>query len=136
MIRIENISKPDIMGAMTSGLCAIHCIATPFLFLAGAGSVTGHVEAPIWYQMIDYLFVIISFLAIYLATKTTTKNWMRVALWSTWALMVIAIFNETFEAVPLPEASVYLPALVIAGLHLYNQKYCQCTAECCTTEAQ
>ena len=127
----QNLSKPDLVGAMTSGLCAIHCMITPFIFLAKAGSTAVHVEVPVWYQMIDYLFIIISFGAVYLAAKNTSKNWMRTALWTTWAILLLAILNETFEALHLPEAAVYVPALAIAGLHLYNQKYCQCEEECC-----
>ena len=61
----QNLSKPDLVGAMTSGLCAIHCMITPFIFLAKAGSTAIHVEVPIWYQMIDYLFIVISFGAVY-----------------------------------------------------------------------
>ena len=132
MFQSLNSSKADTLGAATSGLCAIHCIITPFIFLAKAGSAAMHVDPPVWYQLIDYLFIIISFVAIHYATKNSTKNWMRISLWSTWGLLLVAILNETFEVIPLPEASVYIPALVIAGLHLYNQKYCRCEGNCCT----
>lgn len=130
MIQIQRVRTPDTIGAATSGLCALHCIATPFIFLAKAGSV----HVPEWYHMIDYVFIVISFAAIYFAAKNSTKNWMRIALWATWAVLLSAILNETFEIRPLPEASVYIPAIIIAALHLYNQKYCRCTDECCTQD--
>ncbi len=132
MLHSQNITKPDLMGAAASTLCALHCMAAPFLFLAKAGSSAMHVETPVWYQTFDYLFIIIAFVAIYFATKNTTKNWMRIALWTTWGILLLAILNETFEVKHLPEAAVYIPALAIAGLHLYNRKYCQCQEECCT----
>lgn len=137
MFQTRNLSRPDIIGATVSGLCALHCIAAPFIFLAKAGSAVSHVESPGWYQLIDYLFIVISFGAIYFATKNSSKNWIRIALWSVWIILLFAILNETFETIPLPEASVYVPALGIAVLHLYNQKYCQCTdSNCCTETGQ
>lgn len=136
MIQSQNLSKPDMIGAMVSALCGIHCLAAPFIFLAKAGTSTVHIETPFWYQSIDYLFIVISFVTIYLATKTTTKNWVRIALWSTWSVLLVAIINESFEFLHLGEAAVYIPALIIAGLHFYNQKYCKCTAACCTQTEQ
>ncbi len=130
MIQIQRLRMPDTIGAATSGLCALHCMATPFIFLAKAGSV----YVPEWYHMIDYVFIVISFGAIYLTLKTTVKNWMKIALWSTWSVLLLAILNETFEVKHLPEASVYVPALIIAVLHIYNQKYCKCKDDCCTTD--
>ncbi len=127
-MHIQSITKPDLIGATSSTLCALHCMATPFIFIAQAG----FVEAPEWYHIIDYFFIVISFAAIYYAAKNSSKDWMRIALWSTWSILLLAILNESLEVIHLPEASVYVPALVIAGLHLYNRKYCQCTEECCS----
>ena len=31
-------TKSDLWGAFASGLCLIHCLATPFIFLAQAGA--------------------------------------------------------------------------------------------------
>jgi len=61
----------------------------------------------------------------------TSKKWMKRALWTTWTILLLAILNESFEALHLGEAAVYIPALALAGLHFYNQKYCKCTEECC-----
>lgn len=137
MIQIQNISKPDVIGATTSSLCAIHCMITPFIFIAKAGSSVGHIETPVWYHLIDYLFIVISFAAIFLATKNSTRKWVRTAMWVIWTLLLLAILNEGLELTHLPEASVYIPALVLSGLHLYNRKYCQCSDDsCCTANGQ
>jgi len=29
----ESTIKPDVLGALASGLCMLHCIATPLLFV-------------------------------------------------------------------------------------------------------
>ncbi len=135
MLKSQLSAKPDIYGATASTLCAAHCLAAPVLFLAQASLSTGHVEVPTWYQMIDYLFLVISFAAIFHAVKNTSKAWMKSALWITWGLLFLAIVNETFEGLHLGEAAVYVPAFTLVGLHLYNRKYCQCQEECCTQVA-
>ena len=128
--------NPDAVGMMASTLCLIHCIATPFLFLAKTCSVTAAccADAPIWWQIIDYLFIVVSFMAIYFATKNTSKSWIKTALWSAWGILLFAILNETIQTNLLPAAFVYVPALSIVALHLYNQKYCQCAADSCCVE--
>ena len=134
VIQVQSITKPDIIGATASGLCALHCMATPFLFIATAHTATWGIEKPSWWQLIDYIFIVISFFAIYKATRNTTKNWMKYALWGTWVMLSLAVMNETFEISELPEASVYSPALVLVVLHLYNQRYCTCAGDSCCTE--
>lgn len=123
--------QPDYIGAIAGCICSIHCAATPFLFVAKACSVTCCAETPIWWQLVDYLFLVISFAAIYYATKNSTKRWIRIALWSSWSLLLIAILSETFQTGLLPESSVYFPALAIVGLHFYNYKDCKCAGSSC-----
>ena len=70
----------DKIGIISSSLCMIHCIGTPFIFIAKACSVTCCSEAPTWWLMIDYLFLIISFIAIYYTTRKPTKSWLNFIL--------------------------------------------------------
>ena len=134
MIKTQVLSKPDIIGASISGLCAVHCILTPFIFLAQAGTSLGHIETPLWYRTFDYVFIGVSFFAVYYAARNSAKGWVSKALWITWVVLLLGILNEAFEIMHLPEASVYIPALALAGLHLYNRRYCQCEDENCCTE--
>ena len=76
--------KPDAIGSLASTLCLIHCIATPFIFISQACTMSCCADAPIWWQSIDYIFLIISFFAIYRSTKTSTKLEIKIALWLTW----------------------------------------------------
>lgn len=128
--------KADTLGMVSSGLCLVHCIATPFLFLARTTcSHSGCADAPMWWRLIDYLFLAVSFIAIYHAITSETKTWMRFTFWGAWVLLFLAIINETFEVFSLSELFVYLPALFIIGLHFYNHKYCKCAVnDCCINQ--
>ena len=71
--------KPDILGALASSLCLIHCIATPFIFIAQSSvAICCHEETPFWWKSIDYVFLVISFFAIFWSVKTTTNDFIKV----------------------------------------------------------
>ncbi|MEP5341382.1 MAG: MerC domain-containing protein [Algibacter sp.] len=125
--------KPDHIGAITSTLCLIHCVATPFIFIVQSCSLTCCSTTPTWWQFIDYIFLVISFFAVYRSTQTTSKKWIKPALWMSWILLFFTIVNEKMMWLSLNEYFIYVPALTLIFLHLYNKKYCQCnTSKCCT----
>ena len=85
---------PNIWGSLASGLCLLHCAATPFLFVAHTSYTNSHNSHPFWWSFIDIFFVIVSFWAIYWSTKNSSKQWMKYALWSSWILLLGFILNE------------------------------------------
>lgn len=130
------LKKPDNIGILASSLCAIHCIATPFLFIAhSCCAISGTSMAPDWWRSIDFLFLVVSFFAVYHSGKTTSKKFMKFLLWGTWALLFIAIINENIRLITLPSGSVYFLGFGLAIVHLYNRNYCQCkTVKCCSNK--
>ena len=131
MVQVQKLLAIDFFGALASSLCLVHCAVTPFLFIAKAGASISCVDSPIWWQAIDYLFIVISFFAIYFASKKSTRIWVATALWISWILLLVTLLTETFEWDLLPGSFIYIPAISIVGLHLYNLKYCQCSEEEC-----
>lgn len=124
--------KSDNIGALASTLCLIHCIATPFLFIVQSCSVTCCSATPVWWRYIDFLFLIVSFFAIYKSTQTTSKDWIKPFMWLSWSILFFLIINETKGWLTLNEKLIYIPALTLITLHLYNKKYCKCeTTKCC-----
>ena len=119
--------KSDTFGVISSTLCMLHCLATPLLFLSHA-STTG-AEAPVWWKWIDIVFLVISFLAVYQSAKTTSRQFMKPALWGSWLVLAFAILNEKFELFHLPEALTYVAAITLTILHVYNLKYCNCKTD-------
>ena len=121
----------DNVGIIASALCMIHCIGTPFLFIAKACTTTCCAEAPLWWQIIDYFFLIISFIAIYLVTQKTSLTWIKIVFWSSWIILLLTILNHTFQTFEIPKNFIYLPASTIIILHFYNLKFCKCSEDSC-----
>lgn len=125
-------SKSDLTGILASSLCLVHCLATPFIFVAKACSETCSSDAPFWWQAIDYVFLAIAFIAIYNTTKNLEKSWMNLAFWGSWLTLGLLVLNESFEVLTLPQHSVYIPAAAIIILHFYNIKIRKCSnLNCC-----
>ena len=126
----RNISA-DSVGALAGTLCLIHCAITPFLFLAKTCSSACCADAPWWWQLLDYVFLVISFGAILHAAKHTSKSWLRTSLWVSWFILFVALLVQTTTKGALPDAFVNIPAFSIIGLHFYNRKYCRCKDDAC-----
>ncbi|WP_298955680.1 MerC domain-containing protein [uncultured Nonlabens sp.] len=126
------VPKPGIVGAAVSMLCVIHCAITPLLFLSHAAAMNQEITKPIWWTNLDYLFIIISFFSIYHATQNTNRKIMKPHLWVSWSILLLLIVNEKIEVFSIPEFITYITATLLAVLHLYNLKYCQCRDnKCC-----
>ncbi|MDW7693975.1 MerC domain-containing protein [Flammeovirgaceae bacterium SG7u.111] len=131
---IKNISqnKSDFLGTIASSICLVHCLATPFIFVAEASMHHHHHgDSPFWWQMIDLAFLIISFAAVYWSAKNSSRKWMKSALYASWIALAFILVNEKLALFHLMEELIYLPAIGLIGLHLYNRKYCQCADETC-----
>ncbi|MBU2997527.1 MerC domain-containing protein [Cellulophaga baltica] len=126
------IKKPDTWGALASTLCLIHCVATPFLFIAQSTATLAIANKPIWWGWIDIIFIVISFLAVYKSSQTTSSHFIKKALWISWIILFTTMVNEKLELFPIPEIVMYSVAVILAVLHIYNLNYCQCkTNKCC-----
>lgn len=135
-VRLPYIStvdhNSDLIGAIASVLCVIHCLITPFLF--AAQSTVSHVcseISPFWWKIMDIAFLVITFFAVYFTSRSTTLRWISTALYVLWAVMTVLVINKFFHLVPVPSALVYIPAISLSVLHLYNRKHCACAEDAC-----
>ena len=133
MITILN-KKSDEVGMLSSTLCIIHCLATPFLFMAVPASSAHHHGSPEWWGLIDILFLGISFIAVYMSVKQSTVRWMKISLIACWLLLSCFIFNERLEGIEFPFDMVYFPAFGLVVLHLVNRRQCRCHTESCEND--
>ena len=125
------IYKPDSIGSIASILCLIHCIATPFIFITQACTMSCCSGTPTWWQSMDYVFVVISFFAILRSTQTSSNKTIKIALWITWFLFFISIMNKAIQLLYINQNFTYATGITLALLHLYNLKYCQCDNDKC-----
>ena len=127
------LKHPDTVGAINSSLCVAHCFATPFLFLTQAQtSLVELSSVPLWWQLLNYVFIIVSFFAVKRTVKNSSNELVKSLLWVSWVLLSALILNEEFEIMHMPELLTYFAGISLASLHIYNLKYCQCDdEECC-----
>jgi hypothetical protein len=118
-------SKPiyDYIGIASSGLCFVHCISIPtLLFLQqyyqqNTGNITIGEGGFYW----DYLFVLVSFIAVYVSTQNTDSSKIKIALWSFFILFAFAIlFEEDIENL---EFLGYFSSVGLMITHFLNIKY-------------
>tara|TARA_B100000965_G_scaffold365858_1_gene350650 strand:- start:166 stop:570 length:405 start_codon:yes stop_codon:yes gene_type:complete len=129
-----SLQKSDALGVLSSALCMLHCIATPFIFLATATScsISCCGSAPAWYQWLDYVFIFISFFAVMYSTKSSKNNWIKLALWVSWLSLVFVIINANiFQWFYVSNNVKFIPSFSLIGFHFYNMRYCQCKEENC-----
>ncbi|WP_340063604.1 MerC domain-containing protein [Ascidiimonas aurantiaca] len=124
-------SRSDIIGIIASSLCFLHCLATPFLFVAYTGTSIIEETHTWWWGTLDLIFLVISFLAIYWSARVTSSKWIKHAFWYAWLFLSLLIVNEKLEVWHLPEWIIYLPAIGLIALHFYNHRYCRCKGENC-----
>ena len=119
---------PDNIGATFSTLCVIHCFATPILFVTQSYMLV----VPGWWQALNYLFLLLSFFAVYKTSQNSSNQIVKILLYIFWGILATLLISEEFELFHLPEFITYSTGLTLAGLHIYNKKYCQCDdEECC-----
>ena len=124
------LNNSDTIGVFTSLVCSIHCFATPILFVAQSGLLSSNIQ-PLWWESINYIFIALSFIAVYYSAKNTSENIMKPILWVCWLFFVSVILNEMIELTRIPELFSYVSAFSLAFVHVYNLKYCKCQEECC-----
>ena len=59
----------DHVGVTASSLCMLHCFFTPLLFVSQATSIVFTQEIHFLWQSLNYVFLLISILAIYHTVK-------------------------------------------------------------------
>jgi len=128
------IKHSDYIGASASGLCLMHCIATPFLFLSQASLVSVSNEMLFLWQSLNFFLLTISAIAVYYSIKNSSSLSVNTLLFLTWFILLCLIITEVFEIFSVPEFYSYITAISLSGLHIYNLKYCRCdNEECCTS---
>ena len=116
----------DIVGVLASTLCIIHCLLTPIIFSASAISASCSEIGPVWWKSLDFVFLVISYFAIVHTVKHTHSIVIPKSMYGAWTILLVLVVNAALDIVAIPHCIVYIPAMGLTGLHLYNLKYCRC----------
>ena len=123
----------DYIGAISGFMCIIHCIITPLLFIFNAELASE--QTLFGLQLTGYIFLIISFFAVYKSALNTTNNIVKVLFFVFWSFLLFLILNESFGVFRIAETFTFISAFSLSALHIYNLKYCQCKDEnCCVND--
>lgn len=96
-----------------------------------------HQHIPFWWSGFEFVFISVSFVAIFISTKRTSSHLIKPLFWLSWSLMCMIILNEKAHLFELPEFLIYIPSTLLILAHIYNLKYCMCVEEsesCCAVD--
>ena len=123
MKRIFSQISPDQIGAISAGLCLLHCTVLPIALLA----VSGSAHASDAFHGLEYVFLLVGLLAVWHATKVATSRTTAIALVSVYAVMLGAILVELLVHIHL-HYLVYAASIALIVLHVVNFRQCRrCT---------
>lgn len=91
----------DKLGIASAVICTIHCLVVPMLFLlkywwtnTTGKALFGTSGLPSWWETIDYLFLIVGFVAVYHASAHASGRYIKLSLWLFWLCLAIAVVFE------------------------------------------
>tara|TARA_B100000575_G_scaffold279940_1_gene268862 strand:- start:724 stop:1122 length:399 start_codon:yes stop_codon:yes gene_type:complete len=127
------LKNSDNLGILSSSLCLIHCFITPFIYMSFTSLFNQNDFLYSSWKGINIIFIVFSLIAVNRSTKKTTSKIIKPIFWFSWCFLFFVLFNEEVKFIELPELVSYLSALNLAGIHVYNLKFCGCKDEnCCT----
>ena len=120
----------DSIGMISSSLCIVHCLATPFLFVFKATCNLSCHSAPLWWRSVDVLFLAISLMAVIYSYRNSSRQWVKGLLVTSWVFLLLTEISKFYIHSELVHFLLYIPATSLILTHFYNKKYC-CSSKCC-----
>lgn len=112
----------DYLGIFGSGLCLLHCLATPVLIFTRPyfqEKVSNGVENHYW----DYLFLLVCFVAVFSTTLHLESKKIATSFWLFFVPFAISIlFEEDFKYLDFVG---YGSSIGLIVTHLINIKHCK-----------
>lgn len=87
----------DRLGIASAVLCMIHCMVVPLAFVLKVWW-SGHTAyvLPTWWGLIDYFFLVISFVAVYHSAGHALSKMVKRSFWFFWGVLTVAILFENY----------------------------------------
>ncbi len=129
--------KSDLLGIFSSGLCAVHCAITPLFFAAKPlfeqavdHPRHGDGHGPSGWAMLDYVFLLLSLLAVWFSTRHTNSRPIKTALWASWACFAVGLVLE-MQYLVWGKWLMYAGSIALIAAHMANMRHCRaCDGSC------
>jgi hypothetical protein len=105
----------DYVGIVSSFFCLLHCMLTPVLFSL---QILFLKNTPS-YNLLEYFFLILSFLAVLFTSRKFIKPFGKILIWSIYMLLSFSIIFH--EMVPIFLS--YAASITLILLHFFNIIY-------------
>jgi len=111
----------DKLGIASAVICTVHCLVVPALFLFKywwtntTGKTLFSGGLPVWWELFDYLFLIVGFIAVYHASSHAAGRNIKKALWFFWCCLGIAVVFENSL-----HWMAYIASAGLIGTHFIN----------------
>lgn len=130
--------KSDLLGILASGLCAVHCAVTPLFFAARPFLDKAiHQEEHGWHDahwgwaMLDYLFLLLSLLAVWHSSRHTDSRPIKRLFWAAWVCFAVGLMLEAGH-LAIGKWMMYAGSIALIATHIANFRHCRiCREESC-----
>jgi hypothetical protein len=87
----------DRVGIVAAVLCMIHCMIVPLAFALKVWWSTHTIYTlPWWWGMLDYFFLVVSFIAVYHSSSHAVSKGVKFSFWFFWGVLTLAIVFEGY----------------------------------------
>lgn len=114
----------DRVGILASAVCLVHCLIFPVLVIMRIPLSEWLHE--VWHSL-DYVFLAVSFFAVYFSSKYTRKAWMKYFLWTSFFALGASVMLKHYEAIF--DAVAVGAALVLITAHVLNIRQMSCAVK-------
>ena len=82
-----NKKSADILGITSAVLCIVHCLIMPALIIYGVADK----QVLAGWEHLDWIFIIISGTAVFIANQHEHQHGLSFAMWFTWLLFAVTL---------------------------------------------
>jgi len=113
----NSYNKSDIVGIIASSICIVHCVITPLIAVLFSKIVKEK------YELLNYVFLIISLISVIISIKTTKNKLLKGLLLFFWIQLSVGLVLEDKNIIF--SILMYFSALGLIVTHILNIKYCK-----------
>lgn len=128
MATSAKLNNSDFIGATVSFLCAVHCTLTPLIFAVKPVMESTmhheHAHGHGFWAAFDYIFLVLSLLAVWFSARRAARPFLKWALWIAWLVFAAGLLTESLE-LSFSKWMMYAGSIALIIFHLQNHRECK-----------